>query len=149
MADSQQPSTEQLEQFRAFLLNQKQATFTIAPEMAEVRLSLLEDKSAVVAERRAHRLQVIQSDYVERRQKSVGGEGMTSDDLIFRMTAARFVSFDFLKRIDRLTGDGRRLYALSLGKTSMDKDIWMRVSEMDERRKDRFPRKAVKTAAAV
>jgi hypothetical protein len=33
--------------------------------------------------------QVIQADFVERRQKSVGGEGMTQEDLLFRMTAAR------------------------------------------------------------
>lgn len=33
--------------------------------------------------------EVIQADFVERRQKSVAGEGMTQEDLLFRMTAAR------------------------------------------------------------
>lgn len=37
------------------------------------------------------RAQVIQSDFVERRQASHGGEGMSQDDLLFRMTAARCV----------------------------------------------------------
>jgi len=34
-------------------------------------------------------VQVIQADFVERRQKSIGGEGITQEDLLFRMTVAR------------------------------------------------------------
>lgn len=64
--------------------------------------------------------QIIQADFVERRQKSVGGEGMTQEDLLFRMTAAR-------------------LMALSGGRTALDKEAWLSTAELDERRKDRIP----------
>lgn len=50
--------------------------------------------------------QVIQSDYVERRQASQGGEAMTQDDLLFRMTAARCVRA-FLPALSERTDSDR------------------------------------------
>lgn len=64
---AQAPDEDKLDRFRDFLATFKHAEFNIPPEMSEV----------------------IQADFVERRQKSVGGEGMTQEDLLFRMTAAR------------------------------------------------------------
>ncbi|BGP13969.1 hypothetical protein JCM10213v2_001907 [Rhodosporidiobolus nylandii] len=63
---------------------------------------------------------VIQADFVERRQASQGGEGMSQDDLLFRMTAAR-------------------LMALSCGDAALSKEAWMRTAELDDRRKERMP----------
>ncbi|GAA6059426.1 hypothetical protein JCM10212_003658 [Sporobolomyces blumeae] len=102
------PSREQLDRYRSFLSCAKHASFTIPPEMSDV----------------------IQHDFVERRQASQGGEGMTQEDLLFRMTASR-------------------LLALSRGKTALDRDSWIETAELDERRKDRVPdvvRKAAKAA---
>ena len=61
------PTATQLDAFRAFLHHMRLSSFSIPENMSEV----------------------IQSDFVDRRQKSVGGEGMTQEDLLFRMTAAR------------------------------------------------------------
>lgn len=60
-------SEDQLARFRSFLATMRNSPFTIPETMSEV----------------------IQADFVERRQKSVAGEGMTQEDLLFRMTAAR------------------------------------------------------------
>lgn len=61
------PSETQLANFRAFLSTMRNSAFTIPDTMSEI----------------------IQADFVDRRQKSVAGEGMTQEDLLFRMTAAR------------------------------------------------------------
>ncbi|GAA5996352.1 uncharacterized protein JCM10292_007553 [Rhodotorula paludigena] len=87
-----------LDAFRAFIAEMKNADFSIPEGMSEV----------------------IQSDFVERRQASHGGEGMSQDDLLFRMTAARLV-------------------ALSYGETALSKEAWLRTAELDDRRKDRVP----------
>lgn len=58
------------------------------------------------AERHHNVEQVIQSDYVERRQASQGGEAMTQDDLLFRMTAARCVRA-FLPALSEQTDSDR------------------------------------------
>ncbi|GAA5927019.1 hypothetical protein JCM10213_005555 [Rhodosporidiobolus nylandii] len=92
------PSKEMLEAFRSFISTAKHASFSIPDEMSEV----------------------IQADFVERRQASQGGEGMSQDDLLFRMTAAR-------------------LMALSCGDAALSKEAWMRTAELDDRRKERMP----------
>ncbi|GAA5888198.1 hypothetical protein JCM6882_000317 [Rhodosporidiobolus microsporus] len=94
----EQPTKEKLEAFRSFISTAKHSTFSIP-----------EDMSAV-----------IQADFVERRQSSQGGEGMSQDDLLFRMTAAR-------------------LMALSHGETALSKEAWVRTAELDDRRKERMP----------
>ncbi|GAA6056399.1 hypothetical protein JCM3770_000683 [Rhodotorula araucariae] len=95
---STQPDKAKLDQFRAFIAEMKQADFTIPEGMSEV----------------------IQADFVERRQASHGGEGISQDDLLFRLTAAR-------------------LLALSYGETSLSKEAWLRTAELDDRRKERMP----------
>ncbi|BGP38039.1 hypothetical protein JCM10450v2_001972 [Rhodotorula kratochvilovae] len=95
---STQTEKAKLDQFRAFIAQAKQAEFSIPEGMSEV----------------------IQSDFVERRQASHGGEGMSQDDLLFRLTAAR-------------------LLALSYGETSLSKEAWLRTAELDDRRKERMP----------
>ncbi|GAA5863858.1 hypothetical protein JCM1840_005793 [Sporobolomyces johnsonii] len=92
------PQSDKLEAFRSFLSTMKAAEFTIPEEMSEV----------------------IQADFVERRQQSHGGEGMSQEDLLFRMTAAR-------------------LMALSHGRTKLSKEAWLQTAELDERRKERVP----------
>ncbi|KAG0665895.1 hypothetical protein C6P46_005989 [Rhodotorula mucilaginosa] len=92
------PDASKLDQFRGYIAAMKHSQFSIPAEMSEV----------------------IQSDFVERRQASQGGEAMTQDDLLFRMTAAR-------------------LLALSYGETELSKEAWMRTAELDDRRKERFP----------
>ncbi|ORY61928.1 mini-chromosome maintenance replisome factor-domain-containing protein [Leucosporidium creatinivorum] len=105
LAVSPPPSAEKLEAFRSFLAKMKASDFTIPPEMSEI----------------------IQADFVERRQKSVAGEGMSQEDLLFRMTAAR-------------------LMALSTGSAALSKQAWLATAELDERRKDAAP-PATKTEA--
>ncbi|KAM0754043.1 hypothetical protein T439DRAFT_378137 [Meredithblackwellia eburnea MCA 4105] len=103
-SDSPTPTPEQLSSFRSFLSTQKNVKYEpLDPDVSEV----------------------IQNDFVERRQNSVAGQGMTQDDLLFRLGTSR-------------------LLALSLGKTGVDKETWLRLAELDERRKDRQP--AVKKA---
>ncbi|GAA5978846.1 hypothetical protein JCM11641_003584 [Rhodosporidiobolus odoratus] len=92
------PSKAKLEAFRSFLATMKHSPFSIPEQMSEI----------------------IQADFVERRQASQGGEGMSQDDLLFRMTVAR-------------------LMALSYGEDAMSKDAWMRTAALDDRRKDRMP----------
>ncbi|GAA5977961.1 hypothetical protein JCM10908_004177 [Rhodotorula pacifica] len=95
---STRPDASKLDQFRGYIAGMKHSSFSIPPEMSEV----------------------IQSDFVERRQASQGGEAMTQDDLLFRMTAAR-------------------LLALSYGETALSKEAWVRTAELDDRRKERMP----------
>ncbi|GAA5862180.1 hypothetical protein JCM8547_007765 [Rhodosporidiobolus lusitaniae] len=90
------PSKEKLDAFRFFIATAKHSHFSIPESMSEV----------------------IQADFVERRQASQGGEGMSQDDLLFRMTAAR-------------------LMALSYGETALSKDAWVRTTELDDARKER------------
>ncbi|GAA5874258.1 hypothetical protein JCM3774_000922 [Rhodotorula dairenensis] len=90
------PDASKLDRFRAYVATMKHSSFSIPAEMSEV----------------------IQSDFVERRQASQGGEAMTQDDLLFRMTAAR-------------------LFALSCGETELSKEAWVRTAELDDRRKER------------
>ncbi|GAA6044679.1 hypothetical protein NBRC10513_004549 [Rhodotorula toruloides] len=97
-ASTSQPDKAKLNQFRSFISAAKYSTFDIPEGMSEV----------------------IQSDFVERRQASHGGEGMSQDDLLFRMTAAR-------------------LMALSYGEKELSKEAWMRTAELDDRRKERMP----------
>ncbi|GAA5833275.1 hypothetical protein JCM11251_005191 [Rhodosporidiobolus azoricus] len=92
------PAKEKLDAFRSFISNAKHSSFSIPEDMSSV----------------------IQADFVERRQASQGGEGMSQDDLLFRMTAAR-------------------LMALSHGETSLNKEAWLRTAELDDRRKERMP----------
>ncbi|GAA5883357.1 hypothetical protein JCM16303_006707 [Sporobolomyces ruberrimus] len=95
------PSEEELNRFRSFLQDAKYSQFSIPPSMSDV----------------------IQSDFVERRQSShAGGSGgaMTQEDLLFRMTVSR-------------------LMALSYGKRELDSESWTRTAELDERRKERVP----------
>ncbi|GAA5975722.1 hypothetical protein JCM21900_006293 [Sporobolomyces salmonicolor] len=92
------PSSDKLEGFRSFLSTMKAAEFTIPEDMSEV----------------------IQTDFVERRQQSHGGEAMSQEDLLFRMTAAR-------------------LMALSHGRTKLCPEAWLQTAELDERRKERVP----------
>lgn len=84
-----------LDQFRGYIAAMKHSQFSIPAEMSEVRSCLSPVCSTrslrVFAHMRALCDQVIQSDFVERRQASQGGEAMTQDDLLFRMTAARCV----------------------------------------------------------
>ncbi|GAA6026949.1 hypothetical protein JCM8097_005989 [Rhodosporidiobolus ruineniae] len=95
---SERPTEEKLDQFRSMIAGAKHSAFSIPPEMSEI----------------------IQADYVERRQASQGGEGMSQDDLLFRMTASR-------------------LMALSRGDDKLSEEAWMATAELDERRKDRMP----------
>ncbi|BGP30158.1 hypothetical protein JCM10296v2_001910 [Rhodotorula toruloides] len=97
-ASTSQPDKAKLDQFRSFISAAKYSLFDIPEGMSEV----------------------IQSDFVERRQASHGGEGMSQDDLLFRMTAAR-------------------LMALSYGEKELSKEAWMRTAELDDRRKERMP----------
>ena len=70
------PSATQLASFRSFLATQKYAEYLPLPaEMSEV----------------------IQADFVKRRQESVGGDAITQEDLAFRMNASRY---DFLNEFD-------------------------------------------------
>lgn len=62
---------------------------------------------------------------------------MSSDDLLFRMTAARSVFRPQSLTIEELTTRGR-LMCLSHGKTSLDAESWTLVSDLDERRKVRL-----------
>ncbi|GAA5991954.1 hypothetical protein JCM5350_001318 [Sporobolomyces pararoseus] len=94
-------SKEELDRFRSYIQTVKYSEFSIPPEMSDV----------------------IQADFVERRQSShSGGTGgaMTQEDLLFRMTVSR-------------------LMALSYGKRELDEISWMRTAELDERRKERVP----------
>ncbi|GAA5835425.1 hypothetical protein JCM9279_004537 [Rhodotorula babjevae] len=91
-------SSAKLDQFRSFIGEMKHAEFNIPEGMSEV----------------------IQADFVERRQASHGGEGMSQDDLLFRLGAAR-------------------LLALSYGETMLTKEAWQRTAELDDRRKERMP----------
>ncbi|KAK4058932.1 hypothetical protein OIO90_000378 [Microbotryomycetes sp. JL221] len=93
------PSEKQLGQFRSFINETRAKDLLIPQDMTEV----------------------IQSDYVERRQKSVGGNGMSQEDLLFRMTAA---------------SEAVRLMALSMSETSLTKQSWFRTAELDENRKE-------------
>ncbi|BGP22901.1 hypothetical protein JCM10295v2_001792 [Rhodotorula toruloides] len=97
-ASTSRPDKAKLDQLRSFISAAKYSTFDIPEGMSEV----------------------IQSDFVERRQASHGGEGMSQDDLVFRMTAAR-------------------LMALSYGEKAMSKEAWLRTAELDDRRKERMP----------
>ncbi|CDR48017.1 hypothetical protein NBRC10512_002616 [Rhodotorula toruloides] len=97
-ASTSQPDKAKLDQFRSFISTAKYSTFDIPEGMSEV----------------------IQSDFVARRQASHGGEGMSQDDLLFRMTAAR-------------------LMALSYGEKELSREAWMRTAELDDRRKERMP----------
>ncbi|KAI5479566.1 hypothetical protein MNV49_003303 [Pseudohyphozyma bogoriensis] len=92
------PTPAKLAAFRSFIRTMKHVDFTIPEEMSEV----------------------IQADFVDRRQKSVGGEAMTQEDLLFRMGAAR-------------------LLALSRGEAALSKDAWLQCADLDERRKERAP----------
>ncbi|GAA5953960.1 hypothetical protein JCM3765_000708 [Sporobolomyces pararoseus] len=94
-------SKQDLDRFRSFIQTVKYSDFLIPPEMSDV----------------------IQADFVERRQSShSGGAGgaMTQEDLLFRMTVSR-------------------LMALSYGKKELDEVSWMKTAELDERRKERVP----------
>ncbi|GAA5901458.1 hypothetical protein JCM8208_001808 [Rhodotorula glutinis] len=95
---SSAPSAAKLDRFRSFIGEMKHAEFRIPEGMSEV----------------------IQADFVERRQASHGGEGMSQDDLLFRLGAAR-------------------LLALSYGETSLSKEAWQRMAKLDDRRKERMP----------
>ncbi|GAA5929302.1 hypothetical protein JCM3775_002304 [Rhodotorula graminis] len=95
---SSAPPQAKLDQFRSFIDEMKHAEFSIPEGMGEV----------------------IQTDFVERRQASHGGEGMSQDDLLFRLGAAR-------------------LLALSYGETTLSKEAWQRMAELDDRRKERMP----------
>ncbi|GAA5900559.1 uncharacterized protein JCM6883_002882 [Sporobolomyces salmoneus] len=93
---------EELRRFRTFIQKVKYEEFSIPPEMSDV----------------------IQADFVSRRQASHSGGGtsgaMTQEDLLFRMTVSR-------------------LMALSHGKKQLDEESWMKTAELDERRKERVP----------
>ncbi|GAA5836579.1 hypothetical protein JCM5353_003723 [Sporobolomyces roseus] len=93
-------SKEKLTAFRSFIHSTKHSRFSIPPSMSDV----------------------IQSDFVSRRQSSHSGGGgaMTQEDLLFRMTVSR-------------------LMALSWGRRELDEESWMRTAELDERRKERVP----------
>ncbi|POY76677.1 hypothetical protein BMF94_0269 [Rhodotorula taiwanensis] len=97
-----------LDRFRSYISTMKHAPFSIPAEMSEV----------------------IQSDFVERRQASQGGEAMTQDDLLFRMTAAR-------------------LLALSYGETALSQEAWRRTADLDDRRKERMPVPPAEAAASA
>ncbi|CEQ39904.1 SPOSA6832_01455 [Sporobolomyces salmonicolor] len=122
------PSSDQLDGFRSFLSTMKAAEFTIPEEMSEV----------------------IQTDFVERRQQSHGGEAMSQEDLLFRMTAARYAhpslagpsacsSIPPTSMPADPTRVRRRLMALSHGRTKLSPEAWLQTAELDERRKERVP----------
>ncbi|SCZ97665.1 BZ3500_MvSof-1268-A1-R1_Chr4-3g07350 [Microbotryum saponariae] len=87
-----------LSEWRSFLHTFKHDPFSVPESMSET----------------------IQADFVDRRSKSVGGQGMTQDDLVFRMTASR-------------------LMALSFGREELGVESWVRTGELDDRRKERGP----------
>ncbi|SCV69116.1 BQ2448_2136 [Microbotryum intermedium] len=95
------PDESKLMRWRSFLHEFKHGSFNVPEHMSEL----------------------IQADFVERRSKSVGGQGMTQDDLVFRMTASR-------------------LMALSFGKNELGEQSWVRTGELDDRRKERGPQTA-------
>ena len=82
--------------------------------------------------------EVIQGDFVKRRQESVGGEAMTQEDLLFRMGASRWALFSSPDRHVRcgLTLEPFRLLALSHGRSALDEVTWTAMAELDERRKE-------------
>ena len=105
-------------------------------------------------------MQVIQADFVERRQASHGGEGMSQDDLLFRLGAARYVLSPSLSSTSSSFANERAhvrqaleavltsprpvplahsLLALSYGETTLSKEAWQRMAELDDRRKERMP----------
>lgn len=88
------PDASKLDQFRGYIASMKHSQFSIPAEMSEVRVVSalgLPDETGRACSYARFAAQVIQSDFVERRQASQGGEAMTQDDLLFRMTAARCV----------------------------------------------------------
>ncbi|KDE08024.1 hypothetical protein MVLG_01726 [Microbotryum lychnidis-dioicae p1A1 Lamole] len=93
-----QVSQVKLFEWRSFLHTFKHASFSVPESMSET----------------------IEADFVDRRSKSVGGQGMTQDDLVFRMTASR-------------------LMALSFGREELGVESWVRTGELDDRRKERGP----------
>ncbi|KAM0792235.1 hypothetical protein ACM66B_004930 [Microbotryomycetes sp. NB124-2] len=97
-AQTSAATPEQLGRFRSYIARMREAELTIPEEMTEV----------------------IQADFVDRRQKSVGGNGMSQEDLLFRMTVAR-------------------LMASSMGSAILTKEAWFKTAELDERRKERAP----------
>ncbi|KAK4053744.1 hypothetical protein OIV83_001400 [Microbotryomycetes sp. JL201] len=101
------PTADQLERFRAYIAGAREADLNIPEEMTEV----------------------IQADFVDRRQKSVGGSGMSQEDLLFRMTVAR-------------------LMASSMGSLTLTKEAWFKTADLDERRKEKAPVAAKNTSSA-